>query len=200
MQDELDILKEVGSTAAAHGSTALSEILERKITLKAPTVKIIPCSELLKIINTNSLTITIQSQILSGLKGRIIYILEEKSAYKLTDIYNKLNYSAEKFSIFTEISMSLIKEVGNVVIASYAGALGFFLKKVIIPSIPVLINAPLGEIVRIISSDQNNSQVVIIESVFEEIKEKITGNFWLILTDEASEEIQKACKKLLEDI
>ncbi len=33
MQDELDILREVGSIAAVHGSIALSEILGKRINL-----------------------------------------------------------------------------------------------------------------------------------------------------------------------
>ena len=201
MKDKMDILKEVGTTAAAHGSTALSEILNRRITLSAPQVQIIPSSHVLETIKIESLTIALQSHILSGLKGKIIYILEEKSAFKLIDIYQNFTSMPKERSIFTEMSMSLIKEIGNVVISSYAGALGFFLKKVIIPSLPVLINAPFEEIAKILSGSYNSDDyVLIIESLFQEPQENIKGNFWLILTREAADEIKNACEKILKDI
>jgi len=200
MKDEMDILKEVGNTAAAHGSIALSEILGKKIKLHLPIVDIIPCKNIEKPIPQEGMSMTLQTQLLSGLEGKIVFILEEKQAYKLIDICHT-GKGVKKTGVFTEMGMSLIKEVGNIVIASYISALGFFLKKLIIPSLPILINAPLQEIIKLVVAGYGEEDyILVVESVFEESENKIRGNFWLLLTPNSAKEIKEACKKLLEKI
>jgi len=197
----MDILKEVGSTASAQGSTALSEILGRRIDLAVPVLDIISPNDLKQRIATEKPIIVMQTQILSGLAGQKLFvILEEKSAYRLVDIFYKLNDDIKKGSLFTEMSMSLIKEIGNIIIFAYVGAIAYFLKRVIVPSLPVLINAPLSEVMRLLSPDYGEEGVMLIQSVFEEPKENITGNFWLVLTAGAAEEIKDACKKILNEL
>ena len=125
----------------------------------------------------------------------------EKTAYKLIDVCYKLEGDIKKGSLFTEIGMSLVKEVGNVVISSYIGALGCFLKRLIIPALPILVNAPFEEIMRIVVMGyEGEESVLVIESVFEEKKSNITGNFWLVLTHTAVQDITQACKKILSNI
>lgn len=202
MKDEMNIFQEIATTAAAHGSIALSEMLGRKINLEMPKVNIVSCDELEENFGINEIVTTLQVQILTGLRGKIFLILEEKGVYNIIDICYKVdNETIKKGSIFTEIGLSLIKEIGNVVISAYVNALGFFLKRPIIPSLPAFINAPLHEIIRIITlTYSKENSIMVIETVFEETSRNIKGNFWLILTCEAEEEIKNACKKMLEDV
>ncbi|MCD6583471.1 MAG: chemotaxis protein CheC [Candidatus Omnitrophica bacterium] len=200
MKDEMDILKEVGNTAAAHGSIALSEILGKKIKLHLPVVDIIPCKNIGKAMSQEGMSITLQTQLLSGLDGKVVFILEEKQAYKLIDICYT-GGEIKKTGIFTEMGMSLIKEVGNVVIASYISALGFFLRKLIVPSLPILINAPLQEIIKLVVAGYGeHDYVLVVESIFEESETKIKGTFWLLLAPDSVKQIKEACKKLLEEV
>ncbi len=201
MHDEMDILKEVGSTAAAHASTALSEITGRKIKLNVPKIDIIPCEGIAEAVIAEGMTISLQSQILSGIDGKIVFVLQEKNAFRLIDICYKPETDTTKGSIFTEMGMSLIKEVGNIIISSYINSLGYFLKKLTIASLPVLINAPFTEILKIIVMGYSKEDhVLIVESLFEETKSGIKGNFWLIISPKAAEEIKKFCKNLLENL
>lgn len=86
MKDEMDILREVGSIAAAHGSTALSEILSTKITLNLPSVDIIPAEMIIDKFIADKIIISIYSQILSGIKGNVLFLLDEASTFKLVNI------------------------------------------------------------------------------------------------------------------
>jgi len=195
----MDILKEVGTTAAAYGSMALSEILGRKITLNVPSIDMVSSLDIEQKLSFEGIAISLQSQILSGMEGSIIFLLEEKDVYKLIDLYYKPKEIIKKGSMFTEMGISLIKEIGAVVISAYVSALGHFLKRLIIPSLPVLINAPLQDIIRIITASQEK-YIMLIGSIFEEAKEEIRGNFWLTLTPQAVEDIQNACQKILENL
>jgi len=201
MKDEMDILKEVGTTAAAHGSIALSEILGRKITLRLPSLDILPRDKIIKEMHIGGMVLTLQMQILSGLEGKIVFLLEEKSAFRLVDMCYKSREGNKKASLFTEMGMSVIKEVGNIIIASYISSLSFFIKKLIIPSFPMLINAPFVEIMNALTLGyEQEDYILVIEAIFEEEKESIKGNFWLVLTPDAAEEIKRICKETLESI
>ena len=78
MKDEMDILREVGSIAAAHGSVALSEILGTKITLNLPSLDIIPAETIVDKFIADKIIISIYSQILSGFKGNILLLLDDQ--------------------------------------------------------------------------------------------------------------------------
>ncbi|RKY38115.1 MAG: hypothetical protein DRP76_04910 [Candidatus Omnitrophota bacterium] len=200
MRDEMDILKEVGTTAAAHGSIALSEILGKKIILDVPSVSMVSCEEMVRKISLEGIVISLQSQILSGMEGKVIFLLEEKEIYKLIDICYYLD-KEERRDIFTEMSISLIREIGGIIILAYVSALGQFLRRPIVPSLPVLINAPLEEIVRIIThSYAQKDYVMLIESTFRAEKENIQGNFWLILTAQTVKDIKEFCRRLLKKL
>ena len=195
----MDILREVGSIAAGQGSIALSEILGKKIKLEMPVLDVLESGAVLKKLGENPVVVTIFSNILTGLEGRILFLLDEKSAYKLADMCYRINPENKKCSVFTEMGVSLIKVVGNVVISSFIGALSMILRILIIPSIPTMVNGPIQEILgMIIASD--NDYVLFTETVFEEPEEKITGSFYMVLSPDAAKFIQDSCKKLLESI
>ncbi len=201
MKDEMDILKEIGTTAAAHGSIALSEIIGRKINLSLPSLDIIPCDVVSKQISIEGIVLTMQTTLLSGLSGKVFFILEEKSAFRLIDICYKTRTDSKGVGLYTEMGMSVVKEVGNIIISSYVNSLSFFLKKLVIPSFPIFISAPFTEILNMIKSGfEDDDYVLMIEAIFEEESEQIKGNFWLVLTAQAAEEVKTVCKKMLESL
>ena len=200
MKDEMDILREVSSIAAAHGSRALSEMLKKRINLSLPNLESVRPRDLNSKISTDTPVISVQSRILSGTSGNIILILEEQSAFQLVSICYS-NNQKDKPGAFTEMGLSVIKEIGNVVIGSYAGALSIFLKAPVVPSIPTLINGPLAEIIHSVTSSYDKEEsILLIEAFFEEVERRIKGGLYFILTPAAMKEIQEACKKILKSL
>ncbi len=194
----MDILREVGSITAAHGSTALSEILGRKINLRLPTIEIIAGEKILSRISTNQIVVSVHSRILTSLKGNILFILDEKSAFHLVDTCYKNIGDEKKSGILTEMGISTLKEVGNVVIASYAGALSMILKTLIIPGIPIMTSGPMQHIISsTVSLYAKEEFVLFIEVLFQEDQREINGTFYMIINSEGMRYIQNACKQLL---
>lgn len=202
MHDEMDILREVSSISAGQGSVALSEILGQKINLKLPTLNFVPTQELSKkVLFSDTIAISISCSILTGLKGNITFILDEKSAFRLVRACYKIQKEEKDSGHLTEMGMSLIKEVGNVVISSYVGALGMMLKRVIIPSIPTLVNGPINQVMGLVTNPFISSDsVLVVQAVFEESSEEISGSFYLTLNSESVQYVQDACKRLLESL
>ncbi len=201
MKDEMDILREVGSIAAGHGSVALSEILGRKINVEMPSLRILPAQEILEKLKASQIVISVFCNILSGLKGEILFILEEKSAFKLIDACYKVPEGDKKEGMFTEMGLSVIKEIGNVIISSYAGALSMILKTIIIPSIPTLISGSIQQSLNMAIAPYAKEECILFtEAVFLEPDTKIEGSFYLVLNPAAMNAVQESCKKLLESL
>ena len=123
MKDEMDILREVSSISSAHASTALCEILGTKIKLSMPALKFLPREIILDKLPREQVVLSVNSHILTGLKGTIMFILSEKSAFQLIDLCYEEKKKQIKTGVLTEMGISVIKEVGSIVISSYVSAL-----------------------------------------------------------------------------
>lgn len=201
MHDEMDILREVGSISAGQGSVALSEILGNRINLRLPSLEMLPGGMVLNKLTTDQIVICVSCDILTGIKGNILFLMEERSAFKLIDLCYNIKEEEKKSGWQTEMGLSLIKEVGNVVISSYVGALGMILRMVIIPSIPTMSSGPAQQILNMLFTPINKTDfVLLIEAIFEEREHKLNGSFYLALTPESAKLIQDGCKKLLKSL
>lgn len=201
MKDEMDILREVSSIAAGHGSIALSEMLGRKLNLELPALSICQAHQAMDKIETNQIVISVACNVLSGLKGQIVFVLDEKSAFKLIDLCYRAHAEEKRSGLFTELGLSVIKEVGNIIISSFVGALSMILKTIVIPSIPTLVSGSLQQVLAmVVSTFEKESYILLVEAAFIEPTERITGKFFLILDSHAMANIKTACKNILESL
>lgn len=201
MHDELDILKEVGNIASAHGSIALSEMLGRKIILSMPRVSVVSPGVMPEKVDLKKMGIAIVSNLPTGLKGDAIFLLDERNAFKLVDISYKIREEDKKSGALTEIGISSIKEIGTIVIGSYLSAISIMLKKVVLSLPPTLISGSVAEILNlVISVSGKKNKAFLIVASFKEPQEEIKGSFYLILTPKAAFQILAACKKILRDL
>jgi chemotaxis protein CheC len=199
MRDEMDILREVSTTAAAHGSTALFKMLGKKIKLKLSTINSFELDQPPKS-KSEHIVISAQCKILTGLEGKVVLTFDEKSAFRLISLCYQKKGSLELSGLLTEMGMSVLKEVSNVVIASYASALSMFLQSVVITTPPVLLSGPMSDLLMSTIVSKNKGYMLIIDTSFEDMEEKINGRMELVLTKSGMEMIQNACKKMLEQL
>lgn len=203
MYDEMDILKEVGGTAAAHASIALSDILGRTIKLSVPAVQIVPCGNLESICDFERMGMAVSSKFLTTLKGELAFVLDEKNFFKIIDLSYKISRDDKKPGAFTEMGMSLIKEVGSIVTGAYTSALSMMLKNMILLSTPTLVSGLLHEVLSLVLFSNHNradDNIILIKNIFEEVDEKISGVFYLVLTPQTAEKIREICKSILKEL
>ncbi len=200
MKEEMDILREVGTTAAAHASTALSSVLGEKINIYLPEVEIVSVDEVKNKIHSKDVQCIIENKILSGLDGKVIFILQEKDAYKFINMCYTMKGEISKGAV-TEISISLLKEIDNIIVSSYSSSLGKLLNRIIIPSLPVFINAPFDRALELLLRDYDNQKYVMsITTVFEQMELDIKGCFWILLTQASVDDIRQACLNMINGI
>jgi len=127
--------------------------------------------------------------------------MDEKNAYKLIDMSCRIKKDEKAAGLLTEVGVSFLKEIGNVVIGAYINALSLMLRRCILPPLPTLISGSIEDILNILFAPYaSDDYSYLVEAVFEEDDEKIKGSFYLILTPDAARDIRDTCKKLLNDI
>jgi len=199
MNDELDILREVGSIASGHGSTALSDILKRKVYLSFPSIDIITTQEMPTRMQIDQIVIAAFCRILDGLEGEVAIILTRENAMKLINLSYKAD-PREPFNpgFITECSLSAVKEICNIIIASYLNSLSVMFRRVIIPPTPTLVSSSVEDIFNVIlSAHKDVDYCYLVEAVFEEKHSDLHGEFSLIITPYAAKNIREMCRKML---
>ena len=201
MRDEMDILREVGTIAAAQAGTAVSEILGRKISIDLPSLETIAYEELHGKTGIQRTGVAVFSRMLSGLHGEIALLLDEKDAYKLMGLSYQAGGPDQQSGVFTEVGLSVMKEIGNIAICSYTTALGIMLKRQIITSIPTLMSGSTDTLLAaIFRMRAAGDSAFLIEASFKEPQTAIQGRFCLGLTNEAAADVMTTCKRALEEM
>ena len=174
-----DVLKEIGNIGAGNATTALATMLNCKVDMSVPQVILVPINHIGDMIGG-------EEQIMAGvyltvegdITGSIMFLLEEKSAKHLV---SKLMGMPETEGPFTEMDLSALKEVGNIITGSYLNSLSMMTNLKIFPSIPDLAIDMAGAILSVpaIEFGTLGDQILLIQTkFFDEIE--LDGFFILI--------------------
>lgn len=136
-QQYFDILREIGNIGAGNATTALAQLLQCKVDMKVPQVRLLNFQEV-------GAAMGGEEQIMAGvylliegdINGSMMFLLEEKAAHCLVSKLMQMDVNTE--GEFTEMELSALKEIGNIIVASYLNSLSVLTNMTIMPSIPDL--------------------------------------------------------------
>lgn len=134
---QLDVLKEIGNIGAGNAATALSFLVSKPIDMKIPKVKLLSFDELAEAIGGEEPSVGIFLKMQGDLSGSIFFLLEIPTAKQLSSQMFGGDGSGEG-EILSEIELSALQEVGNILTGSYLTALSNFTGLNIQPSVPAL--------------------------------------------------------------
>ena len=190
---QLDALKEVGNIGAAHAATALSQIIDKTVSINVSRIEVIPVSDISKVMGGPTVeSVVARMYIFGNIKGGILLALTKKDALFFTDLLKGAGHGTTAF--LDEIGQSALKEAGSILAASYLKAISDFLKLSLIPSAPVLMFGEIKEILdKALSELTKRSEIAFcIETEFLESGSSVNGHFLLIPEIGSLEVILKA--------
>ena len=119
-------------------------------------------------------------QMLGDARGNILIILPRESALKL--LSRLLPREKSEGTLLTELEISALKEVGNILASAYLNALGALMRKTLIPSVPVLSFDMAGAVIDyvLIELGEVGDLALMVETEFFGEDEKISGQFFLL--------------------
>lgn len=181
---QFDVLKEIGNIGAGNATTALATMLNIKVDMSVPNVALLPFDNISSFIGSEEQTVVgILLEIQGDIDGMMMFLFDMKSAHHLVnslmmrDVHEDENGMAD----FSEMEMSALNEIGNIVSGSYLSALSGLTGMKMVSSVPALSIDMLGALLSVpaIEFGKYGDKLLMIQSEFGE-DEFVTGYFLLI--------------------
>ena len=191
-----DALKEIGNICSGNAATALSQLLNKKISIVVPRILFIPIEEVPNAVGgADKLVVGLIFRVLGDIPSHILFIFSQKDALALAAFMTQKPVSDGK--VITELERSALKEIGAILANAYIGALSAFVGMGLVPTVPELIADMAGAIVDYILIELSDVYkfALLVESEFCETSTSIKGHFFLIPNPIGLETILKAVDK-----
>lgn len=175
-----DVLKEIGNIGAGNAMTALSQMLQCKVDMKVPQVRLLEFSEVGEMMGgEEQIMVGVFLGVEGDITGSMMFMVEEESARHLIQkiTMGMLPAGAE----FEEMGLSAMKEVGNIITGAYLNSLSTLTSLKIFPTPPALTVDMAGAILSVpaIQFGIFGDKILLIQSQFyDEIQ--LDGYFILI--------------------
>ncbi len=195
----LDVLKEIGNIGAAHAATALSDLLGKKIDMRVPKVEMVTFNDMMELAGgSETVVVGIFLRIEGDAQGSMFFILPIAQANRFIQrLIQDDSFDFNQPSV-SELGLSAMQEMGNILSGSYLSALSDFTGLKIYPTVPGLSVDMFGAIISIglIELSHISDHVIVINtSIFEEdyvSEEEVRGHFFLLPDPNSFEAIFKA--------
>ena len=176
----MDVLKEIGNIGAGNAMTALSQMLQCKVDMKVPQVKLLELRDMGAMVGS-------EEQLMAGvflgvegdITGSIMFLIELESAKSLIKKI-MMGYSSGA-EILDEMEMSALQEVSNIITGAYLNSLSMLTNLKIYPTPPSTSIDMAGAILSVpaIEFGVLGDKILLIQSQFYDEVE-IDGYFVLI--------------------
>lgn len=161
-----DVLKELGNIGAGNATTALAQMLQTKVDMKVPQVRLLDFKDVGVVMGgEEQLVAGIYLAVEGDITGSIMFILERNAAKSLV---SKLMGMPPAEGGFTEIEISAMKEIGNIITGAYLNSLAQMTGLKMIPSVPDLNIDMLNAILSVPAIEFGiiGDQILLIQTVF----------------------------------
>lgn len=179
-ENYFDVLRELGNIGAGNAMTALSQMLQCKVDMRVPQVKLLDFGEVGTIMGgEEQIMVGVLLCVEGDITGSMMFLVEKSSAKHLID--KLMMGMAPEGDDFTEMEMSAMKEVGNIITGAYLNSLSMMTNLKIYPSPPALTVDMAGAILSVpaIEFGIYGDKILMIQSqFFDEVE--IDGYFILI--------------------
>lgn len=190
---QMDVLKEVGNIGAGHAATALSQLLNKPVDMKVPNVKMVPFEDIAESVGgAERVVIAIFLRVEGETPGNMFFILTQESAKHLLSHIVGLQVENDEF--FTEMELSALSEIGNILAGSYLTSLADFTNLSMSPTVPSLAIDMAGALLSfgLMQFGHMGDQALLIDTAFLEDYDEVEGHFFLIPDPESFDKLFSA--------
>lgn len=131
----LDVLKELGNIGAGNAMTALSQMINSKVDMKVPQVRLLEFKEVGTLMGgEEQIMVGVMLAVEGDITGSMMFLVEKNCAKHLV---NKMMMGmASEGDDFNEMELSALKEIGNIITGAYLNSLSTMTNLKIYPTPP----------------------------------------------------------------
>ncbi|GIP36834.1 CheY-P phosphatase CheC [Paenibacillus sp. J31TS4] len=178
---QMDVLKEVGNIGAGHAATALSKLLDKPIDMRVPTVRIVSFEEISDCLGgAEEIVVAVFLRAEGEAPGNLFLFFTIDSARRLLRQMAGLTAGGEEG--FTEMELSALQEIGNILAGSYLTSLSELTRMTLTPSVPSLAIDMAGAILGygVMEYGASGDHALLIDTSFLNGTEETAGRFFYI--------------------
>lgn len=190
---QMDVLKEVGNIGAGNAATALSKLLNKPVDMGVPKVNLLPFEAITESLGgSEEVVLAIFLRVVGDVPGNLFFILSIESAKGL--LQKLMGLEVEKQEKFSELELSALQEIGNILAGSYLSSLADFTQLHMSPTVPALAIDMSGAILSygLIQFGEMGDHALLIDTTFLEGVDEVEGHFFLIPDPQSLPKLFKA--------
>lgn len=176
----MDVLKEIGNIGAGNAMTALSQMIQSKIDMQVPQVKLLDFCDVGSVMGgEEQIMVSVYLAVEGDITGSMMFLVEQGCAKHLI---NKLMMGmAPEGEEFSDMELSAMKEMGNIITGAYLNSISTMTNLRIFPSPPELTIDMAGAVLSVpaIEFGVLGDKILLIQSRFSD-EVDIDGFFILI--------------------
>lgn len=187
-----DVLKEIGNIGAGNATTALAQMLNTKVDMMVPKVDLLDFKDVGDAMGGGEQIMAGIYQVVEGdISGSIMFLLEEQSARSL--VAKLMGVEKKDGESFSEMEISALKEISNIITGSYLSSLSSLTNLKIISSVPDISIDMAAAILSVpaIEFGAVGDKILLIETAFTD-EERLDGYFVLVPDLESYDKILSA--------
>lgn len=176
----LDVLREIGNIGAGNAATALAGLINKRIDMNVPSVKILDFNDVSAVLGGEEIVVSgVYFEVEGDIEGNIMFLLDLRSAKVLTNILMGREDPSDELD---EMDHSALQEIGNILSGAYISSLSSLTNLNIKISIPSLCIDMAGAIISVpaIQFGYMGDKVLLIETILQDGNDTVKGNFFLI--------------------
>jgi chemotaxis protein CheC len=175
----IDVLREIGNIGAGNAATALAAILDERVEMSLPVVRITDFDTAVNALGgAESMTVGVLVNFYGEANGMIMFLMKMEDAKKILSILLQGYEEEEMADEISEIKLSAIKEIGNILGSSYISSIATLTGLQINLSVPYIAIDMAGAImsVPIIEFGSVGDKIMFIEEVFSGRENNLKSN------------------------
>ena len=181
---QYDVLREIGNIGAGNATTALSQMLNQKMDMSVPKVALVPFNEISDVMGSEDQTVVgIMLGFEGDVEGMMMFLFDTKSAHHLVNtlMMRDKEDGVEEVAEFSDMDMSALNEIGNIVSGSYLTAISKLTNLKMISTVPEMTIDMIGALLSVPASEfgKYGDKLLLIQSQFGEL-DFVNGYFLMI--------------------
>lgn len=118
----IDVLKEIGNIGAGNAVTSLSQMLSKRIDMNVPEVSLLEYDDVIESIGgAENVVVGILVSFDGDINGVILFLLKKEFVHLI--INSLLGTELHNFEEISEMEMSALSEIGNIMVSSYVNSI-----------------------------------------------------------------------------
>lgn len=183
---QLDALREVGGIGAGHAATALSQLVDRPISLEVPRIEVLKITDIPRVFGGPEMLVgAVYARLVGDIEGGVLFMASRQAALSLVDLMRGR-------PLGTAMSMgdeeeALLRHVAAMLISAYLAAIARMADLDVLPSDPALAFDMAGALLEAVIAEVGVEveEALLVRTAFNDEGEKVEAALFFVPSPES---------------